>query len=68
VSDDTLSLPEAARLLNVTRRAVVKMIERGALAVVREEWHGHQRRRYVRRADVDAYIAARADRAREGQE
>lgn len=51
VIEDRLSIPEAARLLNVSERSIHNWIDRGELQA-EEEYHGKQRRRYVSRAEV----------------
>lgn len=59
MNDDELSVPEVQGRLNVTHTTVKQMIKRGELTVVREEYHGRQRRVYVRASDVEAIVAQR---------
>ena len=58
MTHDELSIPEIAALAGVTEKAVRDWFDDGKLAVSNTEFRGHQRRRFARRADVEALLAS----------
>lgn len=56
MTDDRLTVPWVAQQLGVSERTVHNWIEAGKLAA-EEEFHGQQRRRYVRRTAYQAFLA-----------
>ena len=55
MSDDRLTVPVIAQQLRVSERTVHNWIDAGKLKAD-EEYHGQQRRRYVHRADYQAFL------------
>jgi len=56
VSDTRLTVPEIAQRLSVSERTVHNWIDTGKL-VAEQEYHGRQRRRFVRAEVYQAFIA-----------
>jgi excisionase family DNA binding protein len=56
VSDTRLTVPQIAQQLNVSERAVHNWIDAGKL-VAEEEYHGRQRRRFVRLEAYQTFVA-----------